>query len=76
VNLASSNAITLPPVAPGGSLPLTPNPGIVNDATLALNWWWNQYTRVQFNYINVNKNPVTGANGATNIYAARFQFEF
>ena len=45
--------------------------------TLALNWWWNQYTRVQFNYIIVSQNPnAVAATGITNIYAARFQFEF
>lgn len=75
VNLASSAPTTIL-LPPGPTIPPSPNPGIVNNATLALNWWWNQYTRVQFNYINVNQNPVTGANGTTNIYAARFQFEF
>jgi phosphate-selective porin OprO/OprP len=74
VNLASTNVVN--PVTNLGVLPHTPNPGIVNDATLALNWWWNQYTRVQFNYINVSQNPNAGATGITNIYAARFQFEF
>jgi phosphate-selective porin OprO/OprP len=74
VNLASNNVVN--PVVNVANLPHTPNPGIVNDATLALNWWWNQYTRVQFNYINVSQNPTLGATGITNIYAARFQFEF
>jgi phosphate-selective porin OprO/OprP len=74
VNLASTNVVN--PVVNNINLPHTPNAGIVNDATLALNWWWNQYTRVQFNYINVSQNPNVGATGITNIYAARFQFEF
>ena len=49
---------------------------MLNDCTLALNWWWNQFTRVQFNYIYVNQNPNAAATGLTGIYAARFQFEF
>ena len=32
--------------------PPTPNPGILNESTFAINWWWNQYTRVQFNWIH------------------------
>jgi phosphate-selective porin OprO/OprP len=70
------NAAVAPVAAPAVGPPPSPNPGIVNDATLALNWWWNQYTRVQFNYIYVNANPLAAATGITNIYAARFQFEF
>jgi phosphate-selective porin OprO/OprP len=74
VNLASTapTAIIIPPP----SVPPSPNPGIVNDFTLALNWWWNQYTRVQFNWINCNTNPNGAPSGTTNIYATRFQFEF
>ncbi|HVX13394.1 MAG TPA: porin [Pirellulales bacterium] len=54
------------------------NPGTLNMATAALNWWWNQYTRVQFNYINVWNNssfPVYGKS-FTGIFGARFQVEF
>lgn len=72
------------------SVPNTPNQGIVNATTLALNWWWNQYTRVQFNWIHDWATyygstgsaglPAGGipAHGATqfNIFASRIQFEF
>jgi phosphate-selective porin len=46
--------------------------------TLALNWWWNQYTRVQFNYINVWQNSDFAIYGKsyTGIFAGRFQIEF
>jgi phosphate-selective porin OprO/OprP len=76
VNLASTAILPANQLSAGTGLPTSPNPGIINDATLALNWWWNQYTRVQFNYINVNSN--TNLHGSSNmgIYAARFQVEF
>ena len=32
--------------------PPSPNAGVLNESTVALNWWWNQYTRVQFNWIH------------------------
>ena len=27
-------------------------PGVLNESTVALNWYWNQFTRVQFNWIH------------------------
>lgn len=74
VNLSATPTAIVP--VPVATVPPYPNPGTVNDVTLALNWWWNQYTRVQFNYINVNQNLNAPTGGITNIYAARFQFEF
>jgi phosphate-selective porin OprO and OprP len=76
LNLASTAILPANQLSAAAGPPVSPNPGIVNDATLALNWWWNQFTRVQFNYIYVNQNPNAAATGITNIYAARFQFEF
>jgi phosphate-selective porin OprO/OprP len=72
VNLGSAAL----PIAAAAGPPPSPNPGIVNDVTLALNWWWNQYTRVQFNYIYADANLNVGPSTLTSIYAARFQFEF
>jgi phosphate-selective porin OprO/OprP len=44
--------------------------------TLSLNWWWNQYTRVNFNYIhNMLQSNINGFS-AMDIAAARFQVEF
>jgi phosphate-selective porin OprO/OprP len=56
--------------------PPAPNPGQLNESTVALNWWWNQYTRVQFNWIhsmiaNTGRGPST-----MNTFAGRFQIEF
>jgi phosphate-selective porin OprO and OprP len=76
VNLASTAILPANQLSAAAGPPTSPNPGVVNDVTLALNWWWNQYTRVQFNYIYVNQNPNAAATGLMGIYAARFQFEF
>ena len=61
-----------------GTSGVNPNPGTLNMGTLALNWWWNQYTRVQFNYINVWQNSDFAIYGKsyTGIFAGRFQIEF
>ncbi len=56
--------------------PPQPNPGVLNESTVALNWWWNLYTRVQFNWIHgMLDNNATGSS-AFDIYAVRFQTEF
>jgi phosphate-selective porin OprO/OprP len=62
-----SNAVGPPP---------SPNAGQLNESTVAVNWWWNQYTRVQFNWIhsmidNNGRGPST-----MNTFASRFQIEF
>ncbi|HJN66482.1 MAG: porin [Pirellulales bacterium] len=59
--------------------------GIGNSFTFALNWWWNPYARMQFNYINgqisdrntgtTGQNPLpagTGTSGDYNILGTRF----
>jgi hypothetical protein len=70
--------------------PYVPNYGVLNESTVGLNWWWNRYTRVQFNWIHSMPNyqstlvtPAVGAPFATpsgyapfDIFAARFQIEF
>jgi len=76
VNLASTGILPANQLSAAAGPPPSPNAGIVNDMTLALNWWWNQYTRVQFNYIYCSTDPNLGPSGVTNIFASRFQFEF
>ncbi len=58
--------------------PATPNPGQLYQNTLALNWWWNANTRVQFNYINSFNDSDFAIYGKshTHIFATRFQVEF
>ena len=61
-----------------GTSGTNPNPGEVWQNTFALNWWWNQFTRVQFNYINTYNQAdfAVFGNSRTNIFATRFQIEF
>jgi phosphate-selective porin OprO/OprP len=74
-NIKASNYQTL--TATGltpGAMPGTA--GTDTSLTLGLNWWWNQYTRVNFNYIrNMLQGNTTGFS-AMNIAAVRFQVEF
>jgi phosphate-selective porin len=53
-----------------------PNPGLLNMGTFAVNWWWNEYTRVQFEYIYAANQSNTFGHNAMSIGAARFQVEF
>jgi phosphate-selective porin OprO/OprP len=53
------------------------NTGVLSEGTLALNWWWNSYTRVQFNYIFTDMASNIGlGNQQMNTAAARYQIEF
>ncbi|HTU25666.1 MAG TPA: porin [Pirellulales bacterium] len=74
-----------PGFVPGGAAgPSTtnPNPGVLNEATLALNWYWNQFTRVQFNIIFADlcsqyvASPTVSHYSLTEIYTMRYQIEF
>ncbi|MBX9790218.1 MAG: hypothetical protein K2Y37_14975 [Pirellulales bacterium] len=56
--------------------PPAPNPGVVNQTTLALNWWWNKFTRVQFNWIHSMPTYRGFGYAPFDIFAARFQVEF
>lgn len=62
-------------VGPPGPPP-SPNAGALNETTLALNWWWNQYTRVQFNWIHSMPDYNVGGWAPFDIFATRFQIEF
>jgi len=66
------------------TFPPSPNLGVLNESTLGLNWWWNRFTRVQFNWIHSMPNyqvtptgfpgPVGGS--PFDVFATRFQVEF
>ena len=67
------------PVAPpanAGTGGANPNPGQLYSNTIALNWWWNQYARVQFNYINSYLESDFYGTPHTHAFATRFQVEF
>ncbi len=77
-NINTANYVVGPPGSPAANatIPASTNPGVLNESTVALNWWWNMYTRVQFNWIHAMlENNVHGFS-STNIYTARFQIEF
>jgi phosphate-selective porin OprO/OprP len=54
----------------------TPLPGKLNDATAGLNWYWNAYTKVQFNWIHAMLDNRARGDSKTDIFAGRFQLEF
>ncbi len=78
LNLSSTavNPANIVGASAPGITPSSPNPGILNDSTVALNWWWNQYTRVQFNWIHAMLNNNAHGASTTDIWTARYQIEF
>jgi hypothetical protein len=53
-----------------------PNPGVVNESTVGVNWYWNQFTKMQFNWIhNVLSSQYHGLSNM-DIFACRLQAEF
>ena len=61
------------PAQPGG--PLIAWGGAVNDVTFGVNWYLNQYTKFQFNYIVANSNR-GGVSNVCDIVALRAQLDF
>ncbi len=59
---------TGPPPAPGY--------GVYNAPTVALNWWWNRFTRVQFNWIHAMPDIRGQGSLPFDIFGTRFQIEF
>ncbi len=55
---------------------MSPNPGILSKYTAAMNWWWNEYTRVQFNLIRSDVQSNKTDFNALCIAAIRFHVEF
>lgn len=64
------------PIAFSAGPPASPNPGRMNDTTVGLNWFWNEYTKMQFNWIHCFLDNAAAGNSNCDIYAARFQVEF
>jgi phosphate-selective porin OprO/OprP len=76
-------------IVANGTAPQNPNYGSVNESTVGINWWWNRYTRLQFNWIHsmpVYRNNVAlpgtpnavvfNGSAPFDIYGMRFQVEF
>lgn len=75
LNLNDPNAVAAAPAIPA-TVPVSPNPGRMTDITLGLNWYWNAYSKVQFNYIHVFLDDAATGNSDCDIYGTRFQVEF
>jgi phosphate-selective porin OprO/OprP len=56
--------------------PPNPNYGVLNESTVAVNWWWNRYTRVEFNWIHSMPDLRGFGRAPFDIFATRFQVEF
>lgn len=56
--------------------PPSPNAGVYNASTVGVNWWWNRFTRVQFNWIRPMPNYIGYGSAPFDIFATRFQVEF
>jgi phosphate-selective porin OprO/OprP len=74
VNLFDPDAVPLPPFTAGP--PVSPNPGRMYETTLGLNWFWNQYTTVQFDWMHCFLDTQGFGNSDLDIFAARLQVQF
>jgi phosphate-selective porin len=52
--------------------------GVMNNYTVGVNWYWNPYARMMFNYIHsdADYNSATNADSEADIWMARMQFDF
>jgi phosphate-selective porin len=76
MQVRANNYVPGQTTAPTAIPPPVINPGVLNEPTVALNWWWNEYMRVQFNYIHSMVQSNNSGFYATDIFALRFQTEF
>ncbi|MBL9123845.1 MAG: hypothetical protein JNG90_09450 [Planctomycetaceae bacterium] len=76
VDLSGGNILPANQLSNTAGPPPSPNPGVVNETTVALNWWWNRFTRVQFNWIRSMPNYASSGIAPFDIFGGRFQIEF
>lgn len=55
---------------------LNVNGGKLQDVTLGLNWYWNPYTRVSFNYVHAMLKRGPELNSTADLFVTRFGFDF
>ncbi len=62
------------------ALVATNGAGQVSDHTIGVNWYWNPYSRLMFNYVNSSADRVTGgallSDGTMHIFEMRAQVDF
>jgi phosphate-selective porin OprO/OprP len=76
VDLSCTNVDPVNQLSDSAGPPPAPGYGTYNAPTVALNWWWNRFTRVQFNWIHAM--PDVRGHGVLpfDIFGTRFQIEF
>jgi phosphate-selective porin OprO/OprP len=74
VNLNDSNAVST--VVTAAPLPAVPNPGRMTSTTVGLNWFWNSYCKMQFNYIHCFLDQAVLGNSDCDIFCGRFETAF
>ena len=72
VNVRPSNILPGPP----SIIPPSRNAGVLNETTVGVNWWWNRFTRVQFNWIHSMPTYIGYGFAPFDIFGTRFQIEF
>ena len=50
--------------------------GRLNNYTLGVNWYWNPYMRVMFNYVHSDLRDIAGNEADTDAFLSRFQIDF
>lgn len=73
VNLDNPQA--RPEVSPPQEPPV-PNAGRLTNFTLGLNWFWNEYAKVQIDWIHCMLDNATFGDSVADIYAMRFEVDF
>ncbi len=50
--------------------------GVLNDVTVGVNWYWNPFTRVYFNYVHAMLDDVALGASQADAFGLRFQLDF
>jgi phosphate-selective porin OprO and OprP len=50
--------------------------GVLNDLTFGVNWYWNPFVRVYFNYVHAILDDVVTGTSHANAFGLRFQLDF
>jgi phosphate-selective porin OprO/OprP len=74
LNIAATPTTVVGPTP--GTTPPIPNAGVLNESTVALNWYWNAYTRMQFNWIHSMMDYNAFGFRSMDTFGSRFQIEF
>ena len=50
--------------------------GTIMDYTAGVNWYWNPYTKMVFNYVHAISNPAASPQARTDLFGVRAQIDF